>query len=364
MAGCLGGLIVLWVILGFLSPHMEVTHVIKGTAMDSVMGTVKVTAAREVTVKTQADGKLSFISKLGPSGTLPLKSGEAFAQQDTSELDREIGLYQEKQSTLKNRIAIGSDQEIEIANARTDLGVAETLYKSGQYAQNDLEKKKRDLERLERDWQKERLDLDRELSDATYECQTRQDRRDKMTLRSPMDGVMCEIYAVAGQILTPEAPVALVRSNELKIDVSLDEEDFPGVAVGQRSTLSFTGINQTFSGHVSELSAFSNPDTRRRSAYVTLDKPNSQIVPGSTGYATIVKAEKKQAIIIPRRALFGDSVYVLQFGSLHRRKVELGYQSFATVEVTKGLSDWDSVALSGSHDIEDGMRINADWVQE
>jgi len=134
--------------------------------------------------------------------------------------------------------------------------------------------------------------------------------------------------------------------------------------VGQRATLSFTGIGQTFQGHVTSLASSGNPDTHRRSAFVSLDKPTGQIVPGSTGYATIIKAEKKGALVLPRRALIGDSVYSIDWGILHRHQVRVGYQSFTTVEIVDGLWLWTPVALGGTQELADGLRVRENWVKE
>ncbi len=350
-------LLALWLAAGFFSPIVDVAPVKKQSALWAVTGTLKVIAAREVVVKTQVDGRLTQLSALEASGKRSLKAGEVFAALDSTALDREIALYQARKDTTEKQIEIGSDNELEIINLRGDLNTAETLFANGQLSKNELDRRRRALEKLERAWQKEHLDLERELADAQYELQSRLDKKAKMELRSPIDGEMCALYVVEGQVLPPECPVALIRSKELSLEVSLSEEDFPGIEVGQRATLSFTGIGGTFQGHVTALAAYGNPETRRRSAFVSLETPSELIVPGSTGYATIIKAERAQALTIPRRGLFGNTVFVHSWGHLHRRIVQLGYQSFSTIEIVGGLSGWDSVALAGDVELHDGMRV-------
>lgn len=354
---------VLWLIAGLWSPTVQLTRVRQGTAVEAVMGTLKVTAEREVTVKTRVEGRLQSLRALDPSGKLALKEGEAFGQLETTVLDREIELFDSRVRTLKEQISIGSDNEIAIANARNDLSTAEALFKSGQYSTSDLDKRKREVTRLERSWEKEKLDLEKALAEATYELQTRLDRRAKMTFTSPIDGEMCAQYAVEGQFLNVETPVALIRSRQLLMEVELAEEDFPGVKVGQAVTLNFTGLDKNFQGSVSALAAYGNPDTRRRSVFVTLTHPTSAVVPGSTGYATIVKAEHPNALIIPRRALFGGVVYALNWGHLQKRRVQVGLQSLSTVEILDGLPNGKGVALGGGTELKDGLRIKGDWVK-
>lgn len=359
----LGAAIALWVVVGFFAPKVQLTRAREGTAVAAVTGTLKVSAAREVLIKTQAEGRVEWMRPLDPSGKLALKHGETFGQLETGGVDREIELYEARQKTLREQIAIGSDNEIAIANARNDLGVAEALYKSGQYSVSDLEKKRREVQRLERNWEKERLDLEKNLAEATYELQTRLDKRAKMTLKSPIDGNLCAQYAVPGQILTMDAPVALVRSVDLAMEVSLAEEDFPGVAVGQRATLNFTGVEKNFEGKVTALAAFANSETRRRSVFVTLKVPTDVVVPGSTGYATIVKAERPNAILVPRRAVLGNQVYTIAWGHLRKIKVKTGFQNLSSVEILDGLWNNTGVALSGAVELKNGMRVRGEWVK-
>jgi RND family efflux transporter MFP subunit len=358
-----GVLLLLWVISGFFAPVQEVAHARRTTALDTVTGTVKVSAAVELTVRAKVAGRMSWLKPVNAAGVAPVKEGEVFAKMDSSELDRDIELQTSRQKILQEQIDVGSVNELEIANARTELSIAESMFHSGQLSKSELEKKRRDVEKLERTWQRETLDLKRQLAEATYDLNTRLDHRSSMQIKSPISGNLSVYYILEGQDVNPNDAIALVRSPEMTIEVSIPEEDFAGVKVGQPVTLAFTGVAGSFDGKVAALAISGNADTHRRSVFVEVKNPVANIVPGSTGYATIVKAQRKNSVVIPRRALFGDSVYVYWLGSLQRKKVQVGYQSFESVEIVKGLHAGEAVVLSGAEEPTSGTRARVRWVE-
>jgi multidrug efflux pump subunit AcrA (membrane-fusion protein) len=78
---------------------------------------------------------------------------------------------------------------------------------------------------------------------------------------------------------------------------------------------------------------------------------------------SIVVGERDAHALVPRRAVFGSSVYVVAEGRVIRRKVELGYVSLNIVEVTKGLQTGDLVVVEDIDKFRDGDRVSAEIVK-
>ena len=67
------------------------------------------------------------------------------------------------------------------------------------------------------------------------------------------------------------------------------------------------------------------------------------------------------ALVIPRVALtldsLGDSVFVVENNTAHRREVKLGYEESDVIEVISGLSLNDQVVVVGQDGLSDGTPV-------
>jgi multidrug efflux pump subunit AcrA (membrane-fusion protein) len=81
--------------------------------------------------------------------------------------------------------------------------------------------------------------------------------------------------------------------------------------------------------------------------------------PGSTGEVTITVDSHPDAIVIPRRALFGgDNVWVVKNGRVERRKVTIGYDSaLNVVEILKGLDVGEYIIVDRLDEFHEGQRV-------
>ena len=80
---------------------------------------------------------------------------------------------------------------------------------------------------------------------------------------------------------------------------------------------------------------------------------------GMTMDANIVVAQRDNALLIPSRALHGDSVWLVVDGALRKRAIKHGAGTGEQTEVLSGLSESDSVVLSAVERLREGQRASA-----
>ena len=68
-------------------------------------------------------------------------------------------------------------------------------------------------------------------------------------------------------------------------------------------------------------------------------------MPGITGEVSIDVGEHEKALIVPRRAVQGHSLYAVVNSRVELRKVELGYVSLNAVEVLSGVKEGEQVIV-------------------
>ena len=113
--------------------------------------------------------------------------------------------------------------------------------------------------------------------------------------------------------------------------------------------------NQVFPGKVARLSKVLD-SANRRHLFVDLEGGHDQFAAGISGEAEIIKASKKNVILVPRRALVGEKVCVWKDGVLEIRKVTVGHRNLLTAEVIEGLSEDEQVVVETPHLYRDGQR--------
>jgi hypothetical protein len=72
---------------------------------------------------------------------------------------------------------------------------------------------------------------------------------------------------------------------------------------------------------------------------------------------TIVVGTHRAEAIIPRRALFNESVYVVKDGVVQLRRVKTGYLWLRGAEITEGLKAGDKVIVEDLESFRDGEHV-------
>ncbi|HYP17116.1 MAG TPA: hypothetical protein VEQ65_07875, partial [Opitutus sp.] len=72
--------------------------------------------------------------------------------------------------------------------------------------------------------------------------------------------------------------------------------------------------------------------------------------------------QRQSETIIPRRALFGNQVFVVEKGRVRLRQVEVGYTDLTFAEIVKGLNPGDQVIVEEVDQFSDGDRVRAEVV--
>ena len=168
-------------------------------------------------------------------------------------------------------------------------------------------------------------------------------------------------YVAPGQLLLQEADLSKVR-----LRAYVDEPDVGRLKSGERVEVTWDGIpGRTWQGSLASVPATITVYGSRNVGEITtvLDNSDYRLLPNTNVTVQIVTAEHTGVLIAPREAvrIEDDKPYVFQVADdeLHRRNVETSIFNLTQVEVTKGLSDKDVVALSSINNkpLRDGQGV-------
>jgi RND family efflux transporter MFP subunit len=352
---------VVFIVLTVSKPTAQVAAVTKGLAVNAVSGNVTVQAEFQMDLKSEIGGRL-LKSELDPGKKVT--AGMVLAQIDPGDLQLEIERIQADYEAAKQRIAVGSTIKLELESAQEELDNYERMTKSGNYPPGELDKQRRKVKQIEQRLALE--DVARKNEIATFENTLKVKRRqlDKMTIVAAFDGVVSLVYARPGDLINPNAPIATIITVSRAVEAKISQENSSDIRLGQKANVRFTGRDsERYEATVSKILPTADAETQRYPVLLDVKCPPEILIPGLTGEVNIVVAERAAQALIPRRALFGNNVYVVENGRVHIRKVEVGYVSLTVVEITKGLTVGEQVIVEELDKFREGDRVSTKLVK-
>ena len=342
----------------WMRPTVVVAPVFRGKAVDAVTGNVEVLSAVERTIHSETRGLVvSTLFKPGV-GSVAVQEGQIVVEVDPSEVERELIMSRSDLKAAKIKMEQGSLRRYDLENMEQDLAHNLKLAKEDQFPEAWVKKQKRSIDQLERSIHQEEAALENAYEHQLFHNEILEAQLAAIQVKNPVGGTLVDCYVIPGDHVGVGHALARVISSEHVVRVTLSEDDFKGIQVGQPVSVNFLSKGPTlYSGEVTALNPVSDANARRRSVYVKLDMPEDELVVGMTGQASIVKAEHDDALLIPRRALLGNKVLVANGGRIELRTVTLGFLGLHLAEIVSGLKEGDVIVLEDLYSFRAGERV-------
>ncbi|RME70081.1 MAG: efflux RND transporter periplasmic adaptor subunit [Verrucomicrobia bacterium] len=179
-----------------------------------------------------------------------------------------------------------------------------------------------------------------------------------MKIAAPIDGVISEVNAGPGDLVVRGSPIARLTSLDRFVEAEISEENFAGVRIGQPATVRFLQYGgMLYNARVVKILPEADPQTQRFKVHLDVEIEPEKLIPGITGEVSIVLDERPNALVIPRSALFGEKVFVVENNRVQVRDVQLGYTGLNLVEVLSGLEEGELVIVDEVDRFREGDRV-------
>ena len=336
-----------------------VSSVEKGSIRDSVSGNLKVLPTLSFQLRSETQSKVKYAALIPFGKPIKVDVNQTLYLMDTTDLDRVLERTLLSQSSHQKRLKTGSSIELQLKLEEQNLHALQTLFEENgkDVSEFEFESKKNLVERLRRQYDFETINNDETSREFTLEIDRIQEELKKREIVSPITGMLISSSVKKGDTIFSGQVIGEVQSDGRIIEVTLNEEDFAGIKEGQKVGVTiFSFGNEILEGVVSTLSANVNSANGHRKLFVELDSNNTLPV-GSSGRAEIIKQEIQDTLIIPRKALLGNSVFAVRGGKALQVKVETGARNLEYVEIKKGLKANDLVISETPHLFYDGEQV-------
>ncbi|HWA86337.1 MAG TPA: efflux RND transporter periplasmic adaptor subunit [Opitutus sp.] len=338
--------------LYLLRPTAQVATVTGGEAIKQVPGSVVVKAEYEMELRSELGGRVvESALELGKV----VQQGEVLVKLDTGDLELDIAHTESEYEAEKRRQEIGTPTKVDLDAARESLANYEALAKAGNYSLSALDQQRRNVKGLEQKLALEELGDRQKLEADETDLKAKRRKLGKMTLTAPFDGVVAQIHARPGDLVGPGASLATLISTSRTVEARISEENFADIEPGQKASVRFLGYgDHLYDAKVTKILPTADPETQRYIAWLEVKINPVKLVPGITGEVAIIVDERHADTIIPRRALFGEYVYVVEHGRVRQRHVQTGFLSMTAAEILKGLKPGEKVIVEQLDRFSDG----------
>ena len=382
--------ILLWLALGNLSSTLKVERrglsigEVKWTQFDdyvSVDGSV--VPIQVVQISPEEGGVIR--QKIVEEGA-HIRKGDIIVKLSNSNLDLEIlnaeSELAEKQNMLRNtQITMEQDQlnnQTEAAQLSMDMQAKKRAYlhqtalqKEQLNSREEYLKSKEDYElssqkhaliqqRLKKDAQLRRSQMEQmseNLSSMLRNVQLVRKRKERLDVRSQIDGEVGQLDIELGQSIVPGQKIGVINDlSDYKVEAKIDEHYIDRVHSGLTATFEQNGkrYELTVRKVYPEVK-----DGRFKIDFVFRGKRPNNIRTGQTYYVDLQLGESKQAVLIPKGTFYsvtgGNWIFVLdkKGQKAYRRNIRIGRQNPAYYEVIEGLEPGERVIVSGYEGYKD-----------
>ncbi|MEA3492952.1 MAG: efflux RND transporter periplasmic adaptor subunit [Candidatus Margulisiibacteriota bacterium] len=193
---------------------------------------------------------------------------------------------------------------------------------------------------------------------------------DNARVVAPFSGIVAEKSVIPGEAISPGVPVmTVVDIDHPWVEIQVDEVDIAVAKVGQKvrfTTDAFT--DKEFFGEITWINK--KAELKKVGGRVRMDEEDlvfrgkvrfldgkKMLRPGMSVYAEIITGEKKGVLVVPREAVTLRAgkrvVFVVDKDRLFEKRVELGIKDAEKVEILKGLTLGERVAISNLDKLKD-----------
>jgi HlyD family secretion protein len=259
--------------------------VAKGDIVQSVTANGQINPVKNVQVGSQISG---IIKDLYVDFNDQVTNGQVIAQIDPSTYQQNLTLA-----------------DAELANAKASLEFAQLNYRRNKglgelVAAADLDKALADLHQAEAVVKMRQAAVNKTKVDL-----------ERTTIYAPIDGVVISRNVDVGQTVAASftAPTLFIIANDLakmQIEAAVSEADVGGIEVGQQVDFTVDAFpGRTFQGSVMQVryAPVTNQNVVTYTTIVGVSNPDLKLRPGMTATASIITAQRNQALKIPNAAL-------------------------------------------------------------
>ena len=187
---------------------------------------------------------------------------------------------------------------------------------------------------------------------------------DNAVVKSPIDGVVSERDADAGEIVSSSKSVITIADNSSFIgEINISDKDLSGIEVGENVEVKVNSLqDKNFEGVIDNISPTADSKTQLYNVKVKLAKDDSSLKSGMVLKILLPNQKKDNIPALPNNAIIVNNgiqyVYEAVDDTVKRIPVSVGISDGKYTEITSGIELGDNIIIEGQSFLNDGDKIN------
>ncbi|TDE55402.1 efflux RND transporter periplasmic adaptor subunit [Flavobacterium sp. GT3P67] len=186
-------------------------------------------------------------------------------------------------------------------------------------------------------------------------------------IKAPISGFINKKYIEPGSILTGMPATELfdiVNVSKLKLKVAVNESQVASLKVGTPIKVTASVYpDKTFSGKITFIASKADESLNFPVEIEITNNASKDLKAGMYGTAEFASNQQKQSLmIVPRNAFVGsvssNEIFVIENGTAKLKTVTAGRILGDKVEILNGLSDGETVIITGQINLQDGSKVD------
>lgn len=179
---------------------------------------------------------------------------------------------------------------------------------------------------------------------------------------APFDGLVGLKSISEGGFINNTTIIARLQNiKRVKIEFSIPEKYASMIKKGNEIVFTVEGQSKEFTAKIYAIEPKIDPVNRNIVVRAICDNSQRKLLPGAFAKVNVTLQNNPDALMIPTQSVIpilkGQKVFVVKGDSATEQKIEIGSRNDATVEVTKGLKEGDSIIVQGVIQIKPGSKV-------
>jgi membrane fusion protein (multidrug efflux system) len=312
----------------------------KNASVSVKVGTVK---TEEVSLDFSANGNFEPLQELSFSAEKPGRVVRVLVDEgSTVHIGQTLAIVRSEQISSDLETAQASYQ-----NALSDYNRFENAFKTGGVTKQQLDQAKLGLVTAKSRLQQAKVNIG------------------DTNIKSTINGIVNKKYIEPGSVLGAATQMFdIVNVTRLKLKVTVNENQVAGLKLGNNVNVKASVYpDATFSGKITFIAPKADSRLNFPIEIEIANNSSNDLKAGMYGTAEFASNQQKQSLmIVPRNAFVGsvssNQVFVAENGIAKLKTVTAGRIFGDKVEILNGLSDGETVIVTGQINLQDGYKVD------
>ena len=311
----------------------------KNASISVKVATVK---TEEVSLDFVANGNFAPLQELSFSAEKPGRVVRVLVDEgDRVRIGQTLAIVRSEQITADLQTAQASYQ-----NALTDYSRFENAFKTGGVTKQQLDQAKLSLVTSKSRLQQAKINIG------------------DTNIKATINGIVNKKYVEPGSVLGAGTPLFdIVNVSKLKLKVNVNENQVAGLKLGNSISVTASVYpDAQFSGKITFIAPKSDASLNFPVEIEITNTASNDLKAGMYGTAAFTASKQKQSLmVVPRNAFVGsvssNEIFVIENGTAKLKTVTAGRILGDKVEVLNGLSEGETVIVTGQINLQDGSKV-------